>query len=282
MAVLERAGEERAPGGASASSSRAVVAEADDHGPRVDAAQRLEQQVDALVLDQLPEVDDRRLVAGEEGREPLGVALVGQPLVGVARVRRIAARLREQIGERLVARPRATNSSTSTPGGTSCTRSTWPTTSSSTLADVGGADEDGARRRPATPAPTPRAPAVPRIEYSSSEPCALTAKRAPVARADRPAEQDVVAKTKSAGRCSRTAAAFASTQRVELRARAVLEQLDLVALVAVEHEDGQQAADVRADDGRAPPGRSAPARGSWQRTTTSCPARLHSRASARV
>ena len=45
---------------------------------------------------------------------------------------------------------------------------------------------------------------------------------------------------------------------VELRARAVLEQLDLVPLVAVEHEDGQQAADVGPDDAARHRGRSAP------------------------
>ena len=55
----------------------AVVAEADDHGPRVDLAERLEQDVDALVAEELPEVEDRRLVGGEERLEPLGVPLVG-------------------------------------------------------------------------------------------------------------------------------------------------------------------------------------------------------------
>ena len=36
-----------------------------------------------MLLDQLPEVDDGRLVAGEEGLEPLGVPLVGQPLLAL-------------------------------------------------------------------------------------------------------------------------------------------------------------------------------------------------------
>ncbi len=52
----------------------------------------------------------------------------------------------------------------------------------------------------------------PRIEYSSSEPCALTAKRAPVARPTGPPSRTWLQSRKSAGRCSRTAAAFASTQ----------------------------------------------------------------------
>ena len=61
---------------------------------RVEAADRVEQQVHALVHDQLPEVDDDRAAVGEERREPFGVALVRQPLVRVAGVRRVGARLR--------------------------------------------------------------------------------------------------------------------------------------------------------------------------------------------
>ena len=57
-----------------------------------------------FLLDQLAEVDDGRLVAGEERREPRGVAVVGQPLARVARVRRVVARLLDQRRERLVAR----------------------------------------------------------------------------------------------------------------------------------------------------------------------------------
>ena len=79
------------------------------------------------------------------------------------------------------------------------------------LADVGGADEDGRPRAASDSRPHASSSGRPRIEYSSSEPCALTANGAPVAAADRPAEQDVVAEARSAGRCSRTAAAFAST-----------------------------------------------------------------------
>ena len=103
VAVLERPGEERAE-----RSERlellAEVAEADDDRARVEAGDRLEQHLDALVLDQLPEVDDRRPFLGEEAGEALGVALVGKPLLAVARVRRIGSRLLEQRGERLLAR----------------------------------------------------------------------------------------------------------------------------------------------------------------------------------
>ena len=65
----------------------AVVAEPDDHRAGVEAVERLEQQVDALVLDQLPEVDDRRGVGGEERREARRVALIGEPLLPVSGVR---------------------------------------------------------------------------------------------------------------------------------------------------------------------------------------------------
>ncbi len=58
--------------------------------------------MDALVVEQLPEVDDGRLVALEEGGQALGVALVGEPLVRVAGVGRVAAGLVEQVGQSLV------------------------------------------------------------------------------------------------------------------------------------------------------------------------------------
>src|SRR5918994_3721321 len=85
--VLERAGEER-PRWRSSLELLAVVAEADDHGAGVEALERLEEDVDALVVEELAEVDDGRLVVGEELFEAFGVALVGLPLLRVPRVRR--------------------------------------------------------------------------------------------------------------------------------------------------------------------------------------------------
>ena len=111
----------------------AVVAEADDHRPRVDPSQRLEQDLHALVLDQLAVVHDGAAVAGEERREPLRVALVRQALLRVARVRRIEPRLGEELLERLGSRGAGLHSSTSTPGGISWTPSTVPQTSRTTL-----------------------------------------------------------------------------------------------------------------------------------------------------
>ncbi len=67
--------------------------------------------------------------------------------------------------------------------------------------------------------------------------------------------------------------------RVPLRRREVDEQPRLEALVAVEDEDGQQPArQLRHDDARAAEVVALGCR-SWQTTVTSCPARLHSRAS---
>src|SRR5262249_42618389 len=64
----------------------AVVAEPDDHCARVDRAQSLKQDVDAFVVEQLPEVDDGRRVAGEERLEARCIVLVREPLVRFARV----------------------------------------------------------------------------------------------------------------------------------------------------------------------------------------------------
>ena len=99
MTVLERAGEERARRGKRLE-RRAVRPEADDDEPRIDSMHRLEQHLHALLLDQLPEVDDERPGPVEERGQPLRVAVVGQALV--AAVRWILARLGEQVRERCV------------------------------------------------------------------------------------------------------------------------------------------------------------------------------------
>jgi hypothetical protein len=100
--VLERPREEHVSSGHCLKFA-AIVAETDDHGPGVDALERLEQQVDALVPDQLAEVEERWILLGEELGEVLGVPLVGQALVGASRVRGVAPRLLDQIGESVFA-----------------------------------------------------------------------------------------------------------------------------------------------------------------------------------
>src|SRR4051794_9363028 len=103
VAVLERPGEER-PGWRNLLELGAVVAEADDDGARVEPFERFEQDLHALVLDELPEVENGRRIRGEELGEALGVARIGMPLVAIVR---IAARLLEQRRESRVARLRA-------------------------------------------------------------------------------------------------------------------------------------------------------------------------------
>src|SRR5436190_23561221 len=80
VSVLQRAREERSRRG-DLLQRGAVVAEADDHRTRIEVAESFEQQVDALVADQLAEVEDRGLVAREELGEALGVSAVGEALV---------------------------------------------------------------------------------------------------------------------------------------------------------------------------------------------------------
>ena len=212
MPVLERPGEEHPV----ARKRRGeplelgpVVAEADDHRARVERGERLEQELDALVLDQLAEVDDRRPVAGEERREPLGVALVGQPLVRRSRVRRILPRLVEEVGQRLVAvlpdELVDVDARRHLDHPVDVTRDLLQH-----LADVPRADEDrlGRRERLAAPALEPRPPAHRVLELRAVrlDPEAHAARRT-----DRGAHQHVVRETRSAGSSARSAAAFAST-----------------------------------------------------------------------
>ena len=97
--VLERPGEEHVSSGHRLQLV-AIVAEADDHGLGTHALESLEQELNALVPDQLAEVENRRRFLREELFEPLGVALVGEPLVRAAGFG-WSRRLLEQLGERL-------------------------------------------------------------------------------------------------------------------------------------------------------------------------------------
>src|SRR5919204_3641684 len=80
--VLERPSEERPPG-SHPLQLLAVVAEADDQSPclRPSLTQRIEEDVDALVVEKLSKVEDGRLVTSEPGMEALRVPVVGQPLL---------------------------------------------------------------------------------------------------------------------------------------------------------------------------------------------------------
>ena len=172
VAVLERPGEER-PGGRNRLELGPVVPKPTTRCARRARAARRAGRGRPFV-EQLPEVDDGRLVAGEERGQPLGVAFVGQPLVRVAGVRRVAARLVEQRRERIVARlGRRTRRRRRRAG----SRARVDVAARRLRAPRGCAPSRRTTRRAARapPRPTPRARRCPRIEYSSSEPCAFTA-----------------------------------------------------------------------------------------------------------
>src|SRR5437763_7609856 len=95
--VRERPGEDRSPR-RDGLALGAVVAEADDDGPDVEASQRLEENLDPLVLDQLADVDHGWLVARERLLEARRISGIGMTLVAVLRV---VLRLHEQTCEGL-------------------------------------------------------------------------------------------------------------------------------------------------------------------------------------
>ena len=137
--------------------------------------------------------------------------------------------------------------STSTPGGTSWTWSIWPTTSSRTPRMWPEPTKTASALR-SDAAPHASSSTLPRIEYSSSEPCAFTPKGAPARRADRGAHQHVIREHEvgreqllQRGRVHRDVA-------LPLCRRHVLEQDGLEALVAVDHEDRQPGVELRPHD----------------------------------
>ena len=204
--------------------------------------------MDALVVEELPEVDDGGLVAGEELGQALGVPLVRQPLADVAGIGRIAPCLRQEARERLVAR-------TGPPlvdvdAGRHLVHAVDVADDVlEHLSDVRRADEDGlcALERFPSPGGQRLVPAhrvlelgAVRLDRIAGAGCCT----------DRPAEEDVVAEDEVGRQLLAHGGRVALDPVVELGPRAVLHELDLVALVAVEHEDGQQPADVRPDCAR--------------------------------
>jgi hypothetical protein len=226
----------------------AVVAEADDDGAGVDALERLEEHVDALVPQELPEVDDGRRVAGQERGEPLRVALVGEALVRVVGVRGVLPSLGDEPGERLVATSRPPLCDVD---------SGWHLVHVVDVVadlthdppDVRRPDED--RRR------TPENLVAPPLELGASAHRVLELRavgldgvlrtRRP---ADRATEQHVVAEQKVGGQPGGDRRRVRADPAIELLARAVLQKLHAVPVVAVEHEDREEPADVRPDDVR--------------------------------
>ena len=281
MAVLERTREGRAAG-REALELLAVVAEADDQqrGRRGRAPPRAGRGRPCSGA----ACRSRGSSGGRPRRTPPAARRCPRPGAARSRCRGSADRPRASASRSRSASSRGwgVNSSTSTPGGTSCTRSTWPTTSSST------------ERMCSEPTKTASAPAsvslphrssssLPRIEYSSSEPCALTAKRAPDGGADGRAEQDVVGEDEVGGELGPDGGGVGLDVAALLLVRPLLQQLGLAAprsgrarRPAAARRGAPGARRARRRGRAAPdaaPGRRRPPRG---------PARAHSRTSARV
>ncbi len=142
------------------------------------------------------------------------------------------------------------HSSMSTPGGTACTRSTGPQTSSTTprMCSEPTIIAAARRERARAPADSSGVAAHRVLELGS-----VHDHRVPVARsrADRAAEDHVAGDDQvRRGLVRADRRGVGLDPRVELRAARVLHLLHPVALVAVDHEHRQQPADVGRDGGR--------------------------------
>ena len=227
----------------------AVVPEADDHRTGVQLAQGLEQHVDALVVEELPEVDDGRAVAREKLGEAFGVAVVGQTLARIPGVRRVAARFLEQPGERLVARTRPPF--VDVDAGRHLVHPIDVTDDVfEHLADVRGADEDGLRPFERLPPPG-RELRIAAHRVLELRAVSLDAEARTRRCTHRTAEEHVIREDEVGRQQLADRGRIPLDPVVELGARALLDELHLVPLVAVEHEDGQETADVRPHELRA-------------------------------
>ncbi len=149
---------------------RAVVAEADDDRPRIEPPKRFEQDVDALVPEQLPEVDDRRPLP-PRGTPPVAPhsASSGRRSLALSGIRRIAPGLGEQA---LQAPPRAASDATRRRRPRAAPRGRGRPDRIPPRAPLAMcADPTNTASAPAS-ASLPHDPSSgrPRIEYSSSEP----------------------------------------------------------------------------------------------------------------
>ena len=259
---------------------RPLGAEPHDHGPRVQPVDGLEQDVDALLLDQLAEVDDGRRVAVEERREPAGIPFVRPALLAIPGVRRVPPCLVDQGGERGVA-ALGTPQVDVDPGRHLVDTGNRTADLSEHLPDVGGADEGRARVPQRLPPPLTEIGTAPHriLELGAVR---LHGERLPRGDADGTAEQHVVREDEIGGRESTHRRGVRFDPPVQLLPGAVRYPPHLVSGVAVDHEDGQKRPDIRPHRRRTSEVVVASGRASWLSTVTSCPARLHSRASWRV
>ena len=239
--MLERPGEEHVRSGHGLQLV-AIVAEADDHGPGIDALERLEQEVHPFVPDQLAEVENRRRFLREEDLQPLGIAVVGKPLVRVARVRLVAHGLLEQLPERLGPRLRPERLDVDA-GRNLVDPIDVADDGLEHLPDVRRADEDssGVGERLASPAGELLVAAHRVLELGA---VGLDGEGQAARGSHRPSEEHVIGEDQVGGCELAQDGGVGLDETVSLFLRGVLEELRLHPLVPVEDEHGQEAADV--------------------------------------
>lgn len=250
--MLKRAGEEN---GAAGDRSLELVPErpeADHHGSGTHVPDRVEKQIRALLARELPDVDDGRIVAGEEVGEPLRVSRIGIALAGTPGVRGVLPRLLDEACKRLVAELR------------------------SQLVDV-----DARRRDPdaglvgAGPEDLledtadvlrPRVDGVGTVERLAGtggellvspqrelelRAVSLDGERHAARQADRASREDVIHEQEVGRELGPNGRGVRLDVRLALLAREILEVAGLEVLVVVEDEDRQRPGKPRADDARA-------------------------------
>ena len=210
--------------------------------------------MDALVADQLAEVEDGRARrVGEERGKPGGVALVGEALLGVAGIGVVGSGLAHEGGERDCARDGLELVDVD-PGRHlvhALRVRERPADLRQHRADVRRADEDATRVAQALPAPLRQ---LGMVAHRVLELGAVRLHRERRRRArdgsgtDRPAQQHVVREDEVGGQQLAQRRRARRDEAVGCGALELVQAPRLEALVAVEHEDGQDRADVRPDD----------------------------------
>ena len=240
--VLERPREDRVDPafGGPTLERRPLGPEADDDEAGLHTCERIDQDVNALLLDQLPEVDDDRWVGREETLESRGIALVGQPLLPVPGVRQVASRLVDQSVGRGLAR--LWRPLVDIDAGRDLEDVLGVSTDlGEDGADVLGPDErgPGTRERLRPPRRQLRVAAHGVLELRSVR---LDRERRTARCADRAAEEDMIREDDIGGQEIPDGAGIGLHPPLELRPRAVLDASHVVPVVAIEDEYRQQAA----------------------------------------
>ena len=249
--VLERPGEEGRDTACRGTllQCRALGPEADDDETGTETGQRVDQDMDALLLDQLAEVDDDGSLRAKEGSSRVALPPSGSR----------SSAFQDSGGSRRASSSRSasaasrdcgTHSSMSTPGGTSTTFSVWPQTSAKTLRMCSEPTNVPGRRAANLPPRRETRVAAHRVLELGT--VCLDCEWCSGGGPDRAAEKHVV-REHDIGRQERPERGGVRLDPVvELLARTVLHAAHVVAVIAVEDEDRQQAPDVGSQDAAEP------------------------------